>query len=142
LADVMQRRHELGRRRETVGRGHRLSIGARDAKKNGPPKRTAGCPGAIGQAIASVMRQRGPPGEIGARRVPTSSWLLVLVLGGRRVGLDAIARKGPALDVAQLMAKYGHGQVLDLGAADQARPGFLRRHLLNLAPTSLAFHRV
>jgi hypothetical protein len=31
------------------------------------------------------------------------SWLLVLVLGGRRVGLGTIARKGPALGMGQLV---------------------------------------
>jgi hypothetical protein len=54
------------------------------------------------------------------------SWSLppVLVLGGRRVGLSANARKGPALDVAELMAKDRHRQIGDLGAASQAFPSF------------------
>ena len=73
--------------------------------------------------------------------MPSWSWLLVLVLSGRRVGLGPVDRAGPALDVAQLMAKYGHGQVRDLGAADRAAVGLLLVHWPNLATTSSAFHR-
>ena len=43
--------------------------------------------------------------------MPTSSWLLVLVLGGRRVGLGSVDRATPALDVGKLMAKNDHGLV-------------------------------
>jgi hypothetical protein len=74
--------------------------------------------------------------------VPTSSWLLVLVLGGRHVGLGSVDRARPPLDVGKLMAKNDYGLVWHLGAAERAVVAFLLGHWANLATTSPAFHRV
>jgi hypothetical protein len=60
--------------------------------------------------------------------VPTSSWLLVLVLGGRRVGLSSVDRAPPPLDVGKLMAKNDHGLVWHLGAAERAVVALLLGH--------------
>ena len=58
-----------------------------------------------------VTSSSRPAGSRSAKKrgVPSWSWLLVLVLGGRRVGLRPVDGTRPAHDVAQLMAKYGHG---------------------------------
>jgi hypothetical protein len=50
------------------------------------------------------------------------------VVHGRRVGLSAIARKGPTLGVGQLVLQDRHGQVRDLGATDQACVGLALVH--------------
>jgi hypothetical protein len=70
------------------------------------------------------------------------SWLLVLVVGGRRVRLGPIDRAAPALDVGKLMAKNNRWLVWHLGAADQAVVALLLVHSPNLATTRPAFHRV
>jgi hypothetical protein len=66
----------------------------------------------------------------------------MLVLDGRRIRLGPIDRKAPALDVGKLMAKNGHREVGYLDTAGRALPGFLLVHLLNLATTRPAFHRM
>jgi hypothetical protein len=65
---------------------------------------------------------------------------LVRILGEWRVGLSPIACEGPALDVAELMAKDRHGQIRDFGTAGRAFPSLLRGHVHNLAMTSRSFH--
>ena len=63
-------------------------------------------------ALAGYLKLEPGRLQVGKRRaaVPTSSWLLVLVLGGRRVGLGPIDCVAPPLDVAQLMAKNRLGR--------------------------------
>ena len=98
--------------REMEGRSRRT------ARSDSGGRRCAGCAG------ARRCRRRRPRGRTadmsppsrgrlarGRRRcaaAPTSSWLLVLVLGGRRVGLGPVDRAAPALDVRKLMAKNDH----------------------------------
>jgi hypothetical protein len=71
--------------------------------------------------------------------VPSWSWLLVLVLGGWRVGLSGIACKGPALGMGQLVLKDSHGQVQDLGAADRAAVGLLLVQSAQLGDNKFSF---
>ncbi len=81
---------------------------------------------------------------IGAETVRSSasladsgSWLLVLVLGGRRVRLSAIAVKaGAPRGLADGEARAWAGSDL---APQTEHFRFLRQHFLNLATTSLAF---
>jgi hypothetical protein len=108
--------------REMAGRSRRT------ARSDSGGRRCAGCAGA---RRCRRRRPRGrtadtsppPRGRLarGRRRcaaAPTSSWLLVLVLGGRRVWLGSVDRAPPLLDVGKLMAKNDHGLVWHLGAAE------------------------
>jgi hypothetical protein len=140
-----RRARRAGACREMAGRSHLTE------RSDSGGRRCAGCAG------ARRCRRRRPRGRTadtsrpsrgrlarGRRRcaaAPTS-WLLVLVLGGRRVRLGPIGSEASALHVGKLMAKNGHRQVGYLDAAGRALPNFLLVHLRNLATTSPPFHRV
>src|SRR5688572_23423133 len=79
---------------------------------------------------------RNPEEGAGRCRYGHGCWCAQPAAG--QIGPDrpsgAGARRG------SVVAKYGHGQVRNLGAAHRAAVGLLLVHWLNLATTNSAFH--